>query len=326
MLRLPGETASRHYKDLIADADVTGMLSAALQGERPATREVRIAHSRDRTFVATVARIGDSADGNAVGNAADSNAAGDSAGGGAVLVLHDVTELRKADQIRRDFVANVSHELRTPLTAIRGYVEALGDSATLSDEERARFLDVISRHTFRMERLVRDLLKLARLDAGQEPIEHWAVPLEDIVRAVEAEMADALAGKRQRLSGRFPIGATHVSGDPGKLHDVFRNLVENASNYGPGDSTIDVESHADDSWIHVTVADRGPGIAAEDLPRVFERFFRADRSRARDSGGTGLGLAIVRHLVELHGGNVSAAARDGGGTIVTVTLPNRAAQ
>jgi two-component system phosphate regulon sensor histidine kinase PhoR len=303
MLQLPEATAGRHYKDLIPDADITNLLTSALQGERPASMEVRIAHSRDRTFVAT-----------AVGVEHDPD-------GGAVLVLHDVTDLRRTDQIRRDFVANVSHELRTPLTAIRGYVEALGDSAPADESERKRFLEIISRHTHRMERLVHDLLRLARLDAGQESIEHSPVSLDALIGDVESEMIDGLQKKRQTIACRFADDAATVTGDAAKLHDVFRNLVENASNYGPEDSVIEIESHLAGNRIAISVSDRGPGIPAEDLPRVFERFYRADRSRARDSGGTGLGLAIVRHLVGLHGGTVSAAARAGGGTTVAVTLP-----
>ncbi len=303
MLQLPESTAGRHYKDLIPDVDVTSLLTAALQGSRPESMEVRIEHSQDRTFVAT-----------AVGVEHDPE-------GGAVLVLHDITDLRRTDQIRRDFVANVSHELRTPLTAIRGYVEALSDSKPAEEADRKRFLEIIARHTHRMERLVHDLLRLARLDAGQERIAHAVVPLDALLSDVEAEMDDALQRKRQRVVCHFPDDAAAVVGDAEKLHDVFRNLVENAINYGPADSVIDIESRAHNGRIEIGVADHGPGIPADDLPRVFERFYRADRSRARDSGGTGLGLAIVRHLVGLHGGTVSAAARDGGGTIVTVSLP-----
>lgn len=303
MLQLSENSSGRHYKDLIPDADVTNLLAAALQGERPASMEVRIAHSADRTFVAT-----------AVGVEHDPE-------GGAVLVLHDVTDLRKTDQIRRDFVANVSHELRTPLTAIRGYVEALGDSKPSEEADRKRFLEIIARHTLRMERLVHDLLRLARLDAGQEGVAHAVVPLDSLLNDVEAEMIGALERKQQRLACHFPADAASVVGDAEKLHDVFRNLVENAINYSPAGLTIDVESRVFGGRIEIAVADRGPGIPADDLPRVFERFYRADRSRARDSGGTGLGLAIVRHLVGLHGGTVSAAARDGGGTVVTVSLP-----
>lgn len=302
MLKLTDPLAGRHYKDLIPDRDITQLLSAALQGDRPATGEVRIAHSPDRTFVATAARIEHDPD------------------GGAVLVLHDITDLRKADQIRRDFVANVSHELRTPLTAIRGYVEALGDGTSDSEADRRRFLEIISRHTHRMERLVHDLLRLARLDAGQEPVEHTQVDLDALIAGVVADMEDALGRKQQRVVRHVAPDAATITGDPGKLHDAFRNLIENASQYGPEGSAIEIDSRRVGASIEISVADRGPGIPEADLSRVFERFYRADRSRARESGGTGLGLAIVRHLIELHGGTVSASRRDGGGTVVKVRL------
>src|SRR6185436_12523160 len=175
MLELPENVRGRHYKDLIPDADVTNLLNAALvaqRGERPASMEVRIEHSPDRTFVATAAGVEHDPE------------------GGAVLVLHDVTDLRRTDQIRRDFVANVSHELRTPLTAIRGYVEALGDS---DPEESRRFLEIVSRHTLRMERLVRDLLRLARLDAGQEILERVPCSVDGLFTAVDVDLAGLLA-------------------------------------------------------------------------------------------------------------------------------------
>jgi two-component system phosphate regulon sensor histidine kinase PhoR len=240
-----------------------------------------------------------------------------------VLVLHDITELRKLDRIRRDFVANVSHELRTPLTAVRGYVEALLEAPPAEDADRRRFLEIIARHTLRMERLVRDLLRLARLDAGQEMLDRNEIPFASILSDVATEMADAIARKEQRIALEMAPDAEIINGDPAKLHDVLRNLIENAVNYGPDASTIDVTVSLADGVTTITVADRGPGIPTSDLPRVFERFYRVDRSRTRDPGGTGLGLAIVRHLVELHGGTVSAARREGGGTAVTVKLPRR---
>lgn len=303
MLHLPADAGGRDYKDVMVDPDVSTMLSAALQGQPTAPREVRLEHSPDRAYIANVVRVDQAPD------------------GGAVLVLHDITDLRKADRIRRDFVANVSHELRTPLTAVRGYVEALLEAPPSDEADRRRFLEIITRHTLRMERLVRDLLRLARLDAGQEALERTEVPLHSVLGDVETEMQDALDRKRQYITRRFDAGADRVSADPAKLHDVLRNLVENAINYGPDESAIDVGASIIDGATVITVADRGPGIPSSDLPRVFERFYRVDRSRTRDPGGTGLGLAIVRHLVELHGGSVSAARRDGGGTIVTVRLP-----
>lgn len=293
--------AGRHYKDLVTEPDVTALLASALLGEAPPTREVRIHRLPGRAFVATAARVDDES-------------------GGAVLVLHDVTDLRKADQIRRDFVANVSHELRTPLTAVRGYVEALIDQPA-DEANRRRFLDVIARHTLRMERLVHDLLRLARLDAGQEPLERTDVQLASVIGDVTTDMADALARRGQSVALDVAPDAARLGGDAGKLHDIFRNLIENASQYGPEGAPIDIQARRAGDRIVIEVADRGPGIPPADLTRVFERFYRADPSRARESGGTGLGLAIVRHLVQLHGGAVSAHLRDGGGTIVRVELP-----
>jgi two-component system phosphate regulon sensor histidine kinase PhoR len=236
-----------------------------------------------------------------------------------VLVLHDITDLRRADQIRRDFVANVSHELRTPLTAIRGYVEALLDGAT-DEEETRRFLEIIGRHSTRMERLVKDLLRLARLDARQEALERAACDVQQLFRGVVADLAPTIEAKRQHVTIDVPAQITSVSADPAKLHDIIRNLVENAVNYSPEDAEVRLAAARSNGQFTITVSDSGPGIPADDLTRVFERFYRVDKSRSRP-GGTGLGLAIVRHLVELHGGTAAAANRPEGGAIFTVTLP-----
>jgi two-component system, OmpR family, phosphate regulon sensor histidine kinase PhoR len=237
--------------------------------------------------------------------------------------MHDITDLRRADRIRRDFVANVSHELRTPLTAVRGYVEALLDDGTEPADVR-RFLEIIGRHTLRMERLVRDLLRLARLDAGQEALEHVPCAVESLFSGVITELASALDAREQTVDERVAPDATTVSGDPAKLHDALRNLLENATNYAPEGSIITMASERRGARIRLTVSDSGPGIPEADLPRVFERFYRVDKSRtrgSRDPGGTGLGLAIVKHLIELHGGRVTAANRPEGGAVFTVELP-----
>ena len=242
-----------------------------------------------------------------------------SGGGGAVLVLHDITDLRRADQIRRDFVANVSHELRTPLTAIRGYVEALLDEPG-DAEGTQKFLEIIARHTTRMERLVKDLLRLARLDARQEALEMARCDVRQIFSGVIADLSPTIESKGQRVAIDVPQEATQVDGDPAKLHDIVRNLVENAVNYSPDRAEIRLHVARRDGSFEIQVSDSGPGIPPDDLARVFERFYRVDKSRGRP-GGTGLGLAIVRHLVELHGGTASAANRPEGGAVVTIVLP-----
>ena len=237
-----------------------------------------------------------------------------------MLVLHDITQLRRVDQIRRDFVANVSHELRTPLTAIRGYVEALSDDEVDTEESR-RFLDIITRHTLRMERLVKDLLRLARLDAGQELLEVNRCDTRGLVHSVIADLTVSLDERHQRVAVSIAPGAETLRADPAKLHDVLRNLIANASTYSPEQSEIRVDARSVDGQIALSVSDRGPGIPEEDLSRVFERFYRVDKSRTGDPGGTGLGLAIVKHLVGLHGGEVRVENRPDGGARFTVALP-----
>jgi two-component system phosphate regulon sensor histidine kinase PhoR len=300
MLRLPEDWPTRHYRELVRHPDVTAQIATALAGAVPPAVEVDWDTPR-RVLVARVVPI-------------DRDR-----GGGAVLVLHDISDLRQANQVRRDFVANVSHELRTPLTAIRGYVEALLESGTGGDQDR-EFLAIVARHTLRMERLVHDLLRLARLDAGQETFIRSACAIETLVAEVERGLEGQLRARHQRVQLTMAPDATAVAGDPAKLHDVMRNLIENASNYGQEGRVIEIAATRDDTTIVLTIADRGPGIPPADLPRIFERFYRADRSRTRDPGGTGLGLAIVRHLVELHGGQVSAANRPGGGAVFTLRL------
>ena len=301
MLRVEAASTGRLYLEVIRHPDVAALLTVALRGEDAGSHEVALTRDPGRTFFARAAPV---------------QAPG---GGGAVLVLHDITDLRRADQIRRDFVANVSHELRTPLTAIRGYVEALLDEPTDVDDTR-RFLEIIARHSTRMERLVQDLLRLARLDARQEALDVARCDVEQLFETVVADLSPVIEGKGQRVTITVPREASHVDGDPSKLHDIVRNLVENAVNYSPDNADIRLSASIEGGAHVITVADSGPGIPPEDLARVFERFYRVDKSRSRP-GGTGLGLAIVKHLVELHGGEARAENAPGGGAIFTIRLP-----
>ena len=221
-------------------------------------------------------------------------------------------------------MANVSHELRTPLTAIRGYVEALLDEPSLGDDARG-FLDIIGRHTARMERLVKDLLRLARLDARQEPLERTRCGVRDAFDGVLSDLSQGVDARQQRVTIDIPADAAYVDADPGKLHDILRNLVENAVNYSPPQSNIHLTAERHGAAVHVIVSDSGPGIPPSDLTRVFERFYRVDKSRS-GPGGTGLGLSIVKHLVELHDGQVSVANSPGGGAVFTVVLPDAVAE
>jgi two-component system, OmpR family, phosphate regulon sensor histidine kinase PhoR len=302
MLKLGEAAVGHHYLETIRHPAIAELVRAALAGRTPAALELSPPRDASRTITA---RATPAAGGGAYG---------------AVLVLHDITELRRADQIRRDFVANVSHELRTPLTAIRGYLEALTEHDVAADESR-RFLEIIARHTQRMERLVKDLLRLARLDAGQETLDVNRCDTRSLVQSVVADLAHPLEERRQTIDVAIAPGAETVRADPAKLHDVLRNLIANAITYSPEQTAIRVNAQRANGHIVMSVSDSGPGIPDEDLSRVFERFYRVDKSRARDPGGTGLGLAIVKHLVGLHGGEVRAENRPEGGARFTVTLP-----
>jgi two-component system phosphate regulon sensor histidine kinase PhoR len=302
MLKLDDVGLGRPYVETIRLPAIAELVAAVLFGNTRKTAQFSPPRDPARTIMASAAPA---------------------AGGpeyGVILVLHDITELRRVDQIRRDFVANVSHELRTPLTAIRGYVEALSDGDA-SGEDQQRFLDVIARHARRMERLVGDLLRLARLDAGQETLDLTACDTETLISGVVADVLPAADSRSQRIEVAVAPGAESVRADPAKLHDALRNLVANAVAYAPEHSTIRIDAARTDGRIAIGISDEGPGIPEEDLDRVFERFYRVDKSRARDPGGTGLGLAIVKHLVELHNGQVRVQNRRGGGALFTITLP-----
>ena len=302
MLHIDDAAIGRPYVEAIRHPDIAGQLATALRGDEVDSREVALTRDPGRTFVARAAPVARAG------------------GGGAVLVLHDITDLRRADQIRRDFVANVSHELRTPLTAIRGYVEALLDDRS-DEEDTKRFLDIIARQSARMERLVADLLRLARLDAKQEVLDLAPCDMQQLFNTVAGDVSQAVETKRQRITASVSADAARVQADPSKLHDVLRNLVENAVNYSPDAATIELAATRDNGVVRISVSDSGPGIPPEDLSRVFERFYRVDKSRSRP-GGTGLGLAIVKHLVELHGGEAVAENRPEGGARFVITLPS----
>jgi two-component system phosphate regulon sensor histidine kinase PhoR len=308
MLHLEDIPLGRHYLEAVRQPGVGQQLGSALRGEQPPPIEVAL-------------DLGTPASGPGIFRAqATPTSPGD--GGGAVLVLYEITDLRRADRVRRDFVANVSHELRTPLTAVRGYVEALMEEPSpLDAARRAQFLEVIARHTLRMERLVRDLLRLARLDAQQEVVERHSIDLGALLRAVVSDCGETIERQRLTVEVNVDPGTATIEADLTKLHDTLRNLIENAVNYSPESGRIVLSARPDDNQVVLSVADQGPGLPDADLERVFERFYRVEKSRARDPGGTGLGLSIVRHLVELHGGRVQAANRPEGGAIFTIRLP-----
>ncbi|HEX3234337.1 MAG TPA: ATP-binding protein [Gemmatimonadales bacterium] len=239
---------------------------------------------------------------------------------GAVLVLHDLTELRRLEVVRRDFVANVSHELKTPLTSISGYAETLLADAP-DKPTTQRFLSTILDNARRMQRLVDDLLDLSRIEAGR-----WRPNPEEVDASAIAEEAWTALGDRAANSGigfsaESDPDARTVTVDPDALRQILTNLIDNGLRYTPAGGHITCRITATAGGTSIAVRDTGSGISREHLPRIFERFYRADPSRSRADGGSGLGLAIVKHLVEAHGGRVTAVSERGQGTTVTVWFP-----
>jgi len=239
---------------------------------------------------------------------------------GAVMVLHDLTEIRRLETVRRDFVANVSHELKTPLTSISGYAETLL-ADTPDAETSRRFLEIIVGNARRMQRLVDDLLDLSRIESGRWQPHVETVDIGATVREVWATLADRASAQGARLVMDVQPGAEAIEADGDALRQVLTNLIDNSLRYTGRDGTITVRARRDGARLELSVADNGVGIASEHLPRIFERFYRADPSRSREEGGTGLGLSIVKHLVEAHGGKVSAESDMGRGTRIVCVLP-----
>ena len=241
-------------------------------------------------------------------------------GGGALIALLDLTERRRLEAVRRDFVANVSHELKTPLTVIGGFAETLA-SDDVPEAQRTQFVEAIRSNAERMRRIVDDLLDLSRIESGG-----WR-PLPEAVD-VRSVAGDVIAGLRRDGRDRgiafeveLPSSAPTVFADPTAVRQILVNLVDNAARHTPRGGTVTVFTRpaSEGSWLGVR--DTGSGIAAEHLPRIFERFYRADAARSREGGGTGLGLSIVRHLVEAHGGRVTAESEPGAGTTISALFP-----
>ena len=240
---------------------------------------------------------------------------------GAVVLFHDITQLKRLDQVRSDFVANVSHELRTPLSILRGYIETLVDNPKTSREELSRILRVMERHSKRLGLLVEDLLSLAQLESSNTTLEIGQVRLSELFDHVLRDWKKKLGEKSLKVLVDLPPDTPLILADETRLQEVLYNLLENAVKYSRTNGEIRLQVAQHRSEIVLSVSDDGIGISKNDLPRIFERFYRADKARSRELGGTGLGLAIVKHIAQLHGGRVEAESELGCGTTIRVVLP-----
>ncbi len=279
------------------------LVDAALATTVPLSRDMVLGGERPRAISASLAAVRD----------ADQMV-------GAVAVFHDVTEIRRLEQVRRDFVANVSHELRTPLTAIKGYAETLLGGALEDPPRAAEFVEVIARHAERLRALIEDLLDLAAIEQGEAPTALGPVSVREVATQAESTLRPAALNKRQDLRVTLAADLPDVLADRDRLAQVLINLLDNAVKFTPEDGRIDIAAVMEGGRIVITVRDTGVGIPPGEQERIFERFYRVDRSRDRREGGTGLGLAIAKHLTQAMGGSIEVESAPGSGTTFRISL------
>lgn len=245
---------------------------------------------------------------------------------GIVIVLHDITAIRKLERMRSEFVANVSHELKTPIAAVKGFAETLLSGSVQDEETTNSFLQIIYDESERLNRLIADILELSKIESKREPLNLAPIQLEKFLKSVVEVMEPTANKKNIKLTLHAPDNI-YIEADEDRLRQVFINLVSNAINYTPENGTVKVllqtagERDGEYEHVVVSVVDTGIGIPKKDLPRIFERFYRVDKARSRSSGGTGLGLSIVKHLIELHHGSIHVESELGYGSKFTVKLP-----
>jgi two-component system phosphate regulon sensor histidine kinase PhoR len=300
----PGPVVGRPFLEVIRNADLHEVLRQTRGDDAVARRELSLSTPVERRLQVNAVRL-------ALG--------GDEVG--VLMVLHDVSELRRLEQVRTEFIANVSHELRTPLTAILGYLETLLSGALEEPEHARKFLEIVHRHTERLGRLLNDLTDLSNIELGKVSLRLQPTSLADTVESVLTIILPKAEAGEVRLTSEVPRDLPLVRADHDRLVQILINLVDNAVKFTPPGGHVAVQARREGAdMIGVAVADTGVGIPRVDLPRVTERFYRVDRARSRELGGTGLGLAIVKHLVLAHGGELAIESEFGRGTVVSFTL------
>lgn len=241
---------------------------------------------------------------------------------GALIILHDITGLERLERIRKDFVANVSHEMRTPLTAIRGYAETLLSGALTDDQNNRRFIEIIQAHAIRLNNIASDLLILSDLESGRRDVEPGPISVEEAINTAMLTV-EAEARVRGVHLVRGAVRDAIITGHALRLEQALVNLLDNAVKFNRLGGEAKIEAgQASDGKVFITVSDTGRGIPSDDLPRIFERFYRVDKARSREVGGTGLGLSIVRHVVERMEGTIKVESRLGKGTTFTISFPS----
>ena len=299
------ETQNKLYWEVIWNQEINDSLKEALSAKRAVRKEINIIGPQESFFSMQISPVMDD-EGKLLS---------------LIAVFHDITELKKLEKIRADFVANVSHELKTPLTAIKGFVETLKTSAKDDPLARLRFLDIIDKQAQRLENLVNDLLILSSIESKEVKMNIGAEPLDKIIHSVISLHKKIIEDKGHQITVDIPVDLPKVVVDRGRMEQVFLNLLDNAVKFTPSGGKISIQARWERPYVCVEVKDNGVGIPAEHLSRVFERFYRADKARSRQDGGTGLGLAIVRQIVSVHQGKIEVESSSGVGSTFRIFLP-----
>ncbi len=299
----PGEILDRPISEITCCPGLAGLFKSVVESGEPSSEEFEI--NEGKTYIlAHLAPLRE-----AVGGSY-----------GVVGVLRDVTEMRKLELLRRDFVANVSHELRTPLTSIQGFLEALMDGTIGESQDRERYLKVIHQETLRLNRLIHDLLDLSMIESGKVIWDLNPIDVSSLVSRVFLKLKPQMDQQQVEVKSIVPVNIPMMLGNEDRIEQVLTNLAENAVRYSPPGSVITIRATVQEEKIKIEVIDQGPGIPSEDLPQIWERFHRVEKSRSRSLGGTGLGLAIVKQIIEVHGGRVDVQSAVGQGSTFSFTL------
>jgi two-component system phosphate regulon sensor histidine kinase PhoR len=291
------------FLEAIRNNDIAEIINDVYKGAGLVSREISFMYPRRGTFEVNASPIYD----NEIVS-------------GCLVVVHDITEIRRLETVRSDFVANVSHELKTPLTAIKGFVETLLEGALDDKKNNREFLEIIQAHAERLTVLVEDLLSLSHLESKGIELDKQPLKMKPLIDSIIAGFT-ALSKKRNIDVHNGLSGDVVIHADRDKIEHVFTNVIDNAIKFNREKGSIMISSRENGAMIEISVEDSGIGIPEKDKPRIFERFYRVDKARSRAAGGTGLGLSIVKHIVELHGGTVALESTEGVGSRFTIRLP-----
>jgi len=304
VFNLGSATYGKPYYEVIRNPELNQFIQEVLTNPKEKRKEVSFFHPEEKDFMVQSALVEQKRKGSIF----------------LLFVFHDITELKKTERVRKDFVANVSHELRTPLTSIKGFVEALRDGAINDPEKSLQFLSIISQHADRMNKIVTDLLQLSRIESKDFLLKIEPFLVRELLDEVFSTLKSSSEEKSQILEASLPSPDLKVLADRHWITQALTNLVDNAIKYTPEKGKIRIEAKDKGESVEIAVIDNGIGIPQKDLPRIFERFYRVDKGRSRESGGTGLGLSIVKHIIEAHGGKVEVKSQEGKGSEFSFAL------